>query len=67
MQDQNAVPWAAKSGEERHKASCANLIRCSSSGIYYAGLRAKGKLIGVRIGGKLNSEVKSARPVGVTL
>ena len=45
MNDTHAAPKAAKPGKEWQKTSYANLIRYVPSGIYYARLRVKGKLI----------------------
>ena len=45
MNDRNAAPKTAKPGKEWQKTSYANLIRYVPSGIYYARLRVKGKLI----------------------
>ena len=45
MNDRNAAPKAAKPGKEWQKTSYANLIRYVPSGVYYARLRVKGKLI----------------------
>jgi integrase len=45
MNDRNGAPKAAKPGKEWQKTSFANLIRYVPSGIYYARLRVKGKLI----------------------
>jgi hypothetical protein len=45
MHDRNAAPKAAKSSKKWQKTSYKNLIRYVPSGIYYARLRMKGKLI----------------------
>jgi len=45
MNDEIAATKAAKPGKEWQKTSYANLIRYVPSGIYYARLRVKGKLI----------------------
>ena len=45
MNDRNAVQKAANPGKEWQKTPCANLVRYVPSGIYYARLRVKGKLI----------------------
>jgi hypothetical protein len=45
MNDPMVAPKAAKPDKEWQKTSYVNLIRYVPSDIYYAGLRAKGKLI----------------------
>jgi len=45
MKSENVQPAAVRPDAERQKTQCSNLVRQAPSGIYYARLSVKGKLI----------------------